>query len=153
MPKRSMPDYASVPIASGNLLTAPILSATPHIISVGKPRMTQSDKWKQRPSVLRYFSFCDDLRMSFGLLPMRKFLRASGIELTAYFMSSTSEAYQTPHTLKPDLDNLVKGAMDALLTQDQFVHKIQAAKFWGPENLLMITLYDVTYFEEDMQRA
>ena len=30
---------------------------------VSKPRMTQSDKWKQRPTVLKYRQFKDDMRL------------------------------------------------------------------------------------------
>ncbi len=33
---------------------------------VGKPRMTQRDKWKKRPCVLRYRAFADELRLKVG---------------------------------------------------------------------------------------
>jgi hypothetical protein len=33
------------------------------ITPVGKPRMTRSDKWKQRPPVIRYRMFCDEARL------------------------------------------------------------------------------------------
>jgi len=34
-----------------------------NINPVPKPRMTQSDKWKKRPPVLRYFAFKDECRI------------------------------------------------------------------------------------------
>ncbi len=33
------------------------------ITPVGKPRMTRSDKWKQRAPVMRYRMFCDEARL------------------------------------------------------------------------------------------
>lgn len=33
------------------------------IVPMGKPRMTRADKWKQRPEVLRYRAFCDEVRL------------------------------------------------------------------------------------------
>ncbi|MBC8923069.1 RusA family crossover junction endodeoxyribonuclease, partial [Escherichia coli] len=39
------------------------------ITPLGKPRMTRADKWKQRPPVLRYRVFCDEVRLSGITLP------------------------------------------------------------------------------------
>lgn len=33
------------------------------ITPIGKPRMTRADKWKQRPAVMRYRAFCDEVRL------------------------------------------------------------------------------------------
>lgn len=34
------------------------------ITPIPKPRMTQRDRWKQRPPVLRYRAFCDEVRLN-----------------------------------------------------------------------------------------
>jgi len=49
----------------------------------------------------------------------------------------------TPHKVKPDIDNLIKSSLDALLKRDQGIHQISAKKFWEDENgpRVEITLY------------
>ena len=48
-------------------LTADGQSVLPHItlniVPVAKPRMTQSDKWKKRPVVQKYWKYKDDLKL------------------------------------------------------------------------------------------
>lgn len=39
------------------------------ITPIGKPRMTQRDKWQKRPPVLRYRAFCDEVRLNHVSLP------------------------------------------------------------------------------------
>ena len=36
-----------------------------------------------------------------------------------------------PHQVKPDLDNVLKGFMDALRTEDASVYAVSASKFWS----------------------
>jgi len=36
-----------------------------------------------------------------------------------------------PHQQKPDIDNLVKSLLDAVLDDDSSVYEIRAVKFWG----------------------
>ncbi len=39
------------------------------VTPIGKPRMSRADKWKQRPAVMRYRFFCDDVRLHDIRLP------------------------------------------------------------------------------------
>ena len=36
-----------------------------------------------------------------------------------------------PHQQRPDIDNLVKGLMDALLEEDSHIHTVYAKKIWA----------------------
>ena len=37
----------------------------------------------------------------------------------------------TPHKQRPDIDNLLKGFMDAILEEDSFVWNVSIQKKWG----------------------
>jgi len=37
-----------------------------NVTPIGKPRMTQSDRWKKRDCVVRYFNFKDEIRRQMG---------------------------------------------------------------------------------------
>jgi Holliday junction resolvase RusA-like endonuclease len=80
-----------------------------------KVRQTQSDKWKQRPCVMRYRAFADECRrLNISL--------EDGDAITFYIEMPKSWSKKVllafdgqPHRSKPDLDNLVGGLMDAVL--------------------------------------
>ncbi len=44
----------------------------------------------------------------------------------------------TAHQETPDLDNLLKSINDALLVDDKTVYRVEAAKWWGLENKIVI---------------
>jgi Holliday junction resolvase RusA-like endonuclease len=99
--------------------------------------MTQRDTWKQRPSVLRYRAWCDLLRGTIGWRGKRTLTHPVRLSLECHLPCPASwsfgqrvERTGDPHTAKPDLDNLVKGVMDALLDNDAYVTEIHATKYW-----------------------
>lgn len=103
------------------------------VTPVGKPRMTQADRWKQRPAVLRYRQFCDDLRAA---LPSYELPVA--LDITFYLPMPPSWSNKkrmatlgAPHDQKPDIDNLVKAFMDAFKSEDKHVYRVTAAKYWS----------------------
>lgn len=114
---------------------------------VPKPRMTRRDKWARRPVVLAYFAYRDEIRAA---------ARAAGMpdqfnEVHCHFeipmprswpKTKRSMLVGRPHTARPDLDNLVKGLLDALLTEDAGVARITAAKFWTdtPTGLVRVSI-------------
>ena len=100
---------------------------------VPKCRMTRRDKWLNppRPCVLRYRAFADEVR-------------AAGIEidwhLRVHFYLPMPESWSPkkknqmafePHRQKPDIDNLCKALMDAVLKDDSAVSAITAEKWWS----------------------
>lgn len=101
---------------------------------VAKPRQTRSDKWKQRPCVLRYREWADNARSVAGHISTS----AQHLDIICYLpmpeswsKKKRSEMAGTPHRVKPDIDNLVKSCLDALLPSDQGVHEIKAKKRWA----------------------
>ena len=113
---------------------------------VAKPRQTRSDKWKERPCVVRYREWADRARAAAGSLPPAALHADIVIYLSLPQSLSKKKREQMagqPHRVKPDLDNLIKSSFDALLKRDQCIHEVRAKKFWedasGPR--VEITLY------------
>lgn len=100
---------------------------------VSKPRMTQRDKWKQRPCVMRYRRYCDELRSLVSadevpipyrvvfFLPIPK----------SWSKKRKAAAEGEPHMQKPDKDNLEKAWLDALFPDDSHVWSGWAEKRWS----------------------
>lgn len=109
------------------------------IIPVPKPRQTRSDKWKERPCVLRYRAFADKVR-EFGIeikpgdsiifcLPMSK----------SWSEKKKKEMYMQPHCIVPDLDNLIKSILDACHKEDSHIHWLgHTFKKWDYEGSIII---------------
>ena len=113
---------------------------------VAKPRQTRSDKWKERPCVVRYREWADKARAAAGAIPTA----AQHADIVIYLpipQSLSAKKRQAmagmPHTVKPDIDNLIKSSLDALLKRDQGIHEIRAKKRWEDANgpRVEITLY------------
>lgn len=111
-----------------------------HIEPNTKPRMTRADKWKQRPCVVQYRNFCDNLRKKAGDFKL------SGSYRIVFFISmpkSWSKKKRDlmrgqPHQETPDLDNLLKAVNDALLEQDKIIFQIGASKWWDDDGKIII---------------
>jgi Holliday junction resolvase RusA-like endonuclease len=114
-------------------------TATYQITPLGKPRMTQRDRWKQRPAVLRYRAFCDAVRASGVELP------EAGAHVTfvlpmprSWSKRKRAEMDGQPHRQKPDVDNLTKALLDAVLKDDAAVWDIRASKRWGQVGQIIV---------------
>lgn len=117
-----------------------------NILAMGKPRMTRSDRWKKRDCVLRYRSWCDELRAAIGEIPQD----AYRVDWTAYFPIPKSyskkqrEAMKGQlHQVKPDRDNIDKAVCDALFKQDQVIAQGSQCKMWSTDDRasMVITIY------------
>lgn len=98
---------------------------------MGKPRMTQRDKWKKRPVVLRYHAFCDELRLYIRDLP-EEFRVDFYLTMPKSWSKKKKAAMKfQPHQEKPDLDNLQKSILDAICKEDKQVWNIHAKKYWA----------------------
>jgi len=107
---------------------------------VPKPRMTQCDKWKKRPSVMRYRAFKDECKARGVKLP------ESGAHVIFYIempMSWTNKKKEKmsmePHQQRPDVDNLLKALMDAVYGEDCTIYDIRATKIWHYKPSITIT--------------
>lgn len=109
------------------------------ITPVGKPRMTQSDKWKQRPAVMKYRAFADELRLRYkGELPQQ-------VKLIFYLPMPKSWSARKrgafeggPHAVKPDIDNLCKAVFDALSSNDAIIFECKLEKYWSDKGAITI---------------
>lgn len=121
-----------------------------------KPRQTKSDKWKKRPSVLRYRDWADRTRAEARKAVDRKVpglvLRSYGrMKAVAFFALPSSWNAATkarmlgrPHCQRPDADNLMKAIGDGLFpTGDEHLYDLQISKYWddGGGARTVITLF------------
>ena len=100
---------------------------------IGKPRMTQRDKFMKRPCVMRYRAYADGLRAAAGLLPELPDL----VVVSAYVEVKPSwsqvkkcQMIGKPCRSKPDWDNIAKGVVDALFENDECIWLGVAVKYW-----------------------
>ncbi len=108
------------------------------IIPNTKPRMTQSDKWKKRPCVLRYFEFKDKVRDHKVELP-----ECHHITFVVPMPESWSKKKKIvmngkPHQQRPDVDNFLKAIFDAVFEEDSHIWDCRATKMWGREGQIII---------------
>ena len=113
------------------------------IVPCPKPRMTQSDRWRSRPPVKRYFDFRKLL-----LIEAKKKGYKIQLPLSITFILPMSKSWSKkkkleldgqPHIIKPDLDNLIKAFKDALLEEDSHVWCYgRMEKIWGKEGKIII---------------
>jgi len=118
---------------------------------MAKPRMTQADSWKKRPIVLKYWEYKDNIRLwarenNFNLgneicvifyIPMPK----------SWSLKKKEQMLGKTHQQRPDIDNLLKGLMDALLEEDSHIHSVYAKKVWADKGCIgFYNLSDVVFF-------
>ncbi|QIU89334.1 RusA family crossover junction endodeoxyribonuclease [Yokenella regensburgei] len=109
------------------------------ITPIGKPRMTRADRWKQRPPVLRYRMFCDEVRLYDIQVP------EAGAHITyvlpmppSWSKKKRAEMDGKPHQQKPDIDNLTKSLLDALFDDDSHIWDVRTSKLWGTVGMIII---------------
>ena len=102
---------------------------------IGKPRLVKSDIWSDRPAVARWYAFKDNL-----VLQAKRKKYEVPDELMIMFYISMPESWSIkkrtlhngkPHKQKPDIDNLLKAFLDALVKNDSTIYKVAAKKMWA----------------------
>jgi len=103
---------------------------------VGKPRQTRSDKWKQRPCVMTYRDYADHIRAVVTGGTKLVYL-SNPIEMVFYLPIPKSKSKTErlammgkPCLSTPDIDNLIKSCLDALLENDNTIYWLKAVKYW-----------------------
>jgi len=119
-----------------------------NINPVPKPRMTQADRWRKRPCVLRYFDFKDkvrelDIKVDNGdhiifVLPMAK----------SWGMKKKREKCRQLHDQRPDKDNLEKALLDAVYDEDCEIADTRVTKIWGYNGEIIIIKGEYTWTEK-----
>ncbi len=112
---------------------------------IGAPRMSQRDRWKKRPCVLRYFAWRDKAREAAGELPPTE--QIESVSWVAYFEPPASwskrkraEHLGKLHRSKPDRDNLDKSLLDALFKEDSQIASGEIQKRWGETDRFEVTI-------------
>lgn len=93
--------------------------------------MTVSDKWKQRPCVMRYRAFRDEVRFKKVFLPEQPHIIFYMPMPMSWSKKKAERMVHSPHTQKPDADNLVKALFDALFENDCHIWDFRVTKRWG----------------------
>ena len=122
-----------------------------NVTPVAKPRMTQKDKWEKRPAVIRYRDYKDQLRFQSPLnfkFPESHYHVIFGLPMPRTWSKKKKETMQgRAHQQKPDIDNLLKGIMDAFLTDDSKVWDGRCTKIWEKTGSITIK-FNIRNIEE-----
>ena len=103
--------------------------------------MTQSDRWKKRPAVVRYHEFKDELRCLVTGELEPKFRVIFNVKMPKSWSERKKDEFEgKPHQQRPDIDNYLKALMDALSTEDSYIYDVHAIKRWAREG--SIELYE-----------
>lgn len=124
------------------------------IVPLAKPRMTQQDKWKKRPSVIRYRAYCDELRrLGVQWRPWDGFIFRLPMP-GSWTLRKKEQMMGQPHEGKPDLDNLIKGVWDALYPDsDAHCHALgPTCKIWASYGSLIVVPRPLLPHEEALRR-
>lgn len=105
--------------------------------------MTRSDKWKERPIVMRYRAFADELRLLWGVSNVPDRISLTFFIPMPYSWSAKKkeEMRLMPHHQKPDIDNLVKAVLDAMCEDDSYIYAIRAEKYWDDTGSIEVEDY------------
>ena len=109
------------------------------ITPIGKPRMTQRDRWHKRPATAAYWSYKAQVRLLGIELP------ESGYHITfvipmpqRWSKKKRAQPAGPPHQQKPDKDNLEKALLDAVFDEDSHVWDGRVTKIWGERGRIII---------------
>lgn len=115
------------------------MSITYLVVPVPKPRMTIRDKWAQRPPVLRYRAFCDEVRLKGVSLPESGWHVTFVLPMPAsWSKKKKADMAGKPHQQKPDKDNLEKALLDAIFEDDCRIWDGRVTKIWGKSGQIII---------------
>lgn len=113
---------------------------------MGKPRMTQQDKWKvnpnhedpkkrQRPAITKYWKYKDALKAAAEkqcfVMPECNYHMIFYIPVSASWSKKKKVLMdKKPHKHKPDKDNLEKAVLDCLCKEDSGIWDGRVTKYW-----------------------
>lgn len=105
------------------------------VAPVPAPRQTRRDAYDPSDAVLRYRAFRDEIALRHVELPLPYAHVVFFVPMpSSWSKRKRRELALTPHTFKPDVDNLLKALVDAVYRDrdDGCVHDVRATKRWGP---------------------
>lgn len=109
------------------------------ITPVPKPRQTRADKWRQRPSVMRYRAFADECRLRGVAISEGGDWIIFHMPMPQSWSKKDRKAMRgQPHQQRPDKDNLEKALLDAVFPEDCRVWDSRITKVWADEGAIEI---------------
>ena len=110
---------------------------TYNVVPVAKPRMTQRDKWKNRPSVAKYWAYRDEIRAA-GFIPPDTFKITFYMPMPKSWSRKKKDYMMAqPHQQRPDRDNLEK-AFEDCFGEDSRFWSVWATKLWSLEGWIEV---------------
>ena len=103
-----------------------------------KPRMTQRDRWKKRPCVLKYHAFKDEVRLKGVELPDSYHVIFVVPMPKSWSKKKQAEMDRQPHRQTPDKDNLEKALLDAIYSDDSHMWDGRVTKIWGTAGHIIV---------------
>jgi Holliday junction resolvase RusA-like endonuclease len=102
--------------------------------------MTQSDRWKKRPCVMRYWAFCDQVKQNKVKLPLFDAKVIFYLPMPeSWSAKKRFEYFLRPHQQRPDLSNLLKALEDACYGEDcRIWHYASIEKRWSTKGEIVI---------------
>ena len=104
------------------------------ICPVPAPRMSKQDRWGKRPAVQRFKAFGQKVRLARVELPQPCRVVFYLPMPKSWSAKKSMENEHAPHESKPDLDNLLKGLIDAVFYKqkdaDKRIWSVWAEKRW-----------------------
>lgn len=105
----------------------------------GKPTMVSSDRYRKRPAVLRYRVYADHLRLLGAVLPESYLVVAYFAMPASWSGAERRRRLHTPHQVKPDGTNILKGVEDVLCPRgDQQLFDGRFRKVWALADRMVI---------------
>ena len=106
--------------------------------------MTRSDKWNTRRIVANYWDYKKEVAICFkGEQLPENYLLVFYLPMPKnWSKKKKNEQRNQPHTCRPDKDNLEKGFLDALYTEDSQAWDGRVVKLWGEQGKIDIYQID-----------
>lgn len=112
------------------------------IVPIGKPRMTQRDKWLERNATAQYWLYKDVLNLA---ARQQKFVIGKVIDVLfllpmpqSWSKKKQDSMRGESHGGKPDTDNLLKAFCDALTTDDSLIWDKRGRKYWWDYGAIVV---------------
>lgn len=153
-------------VSNSNMIPMNVLTAlaeptiTFHVVPLGKPRMTQGDKWlfklpesklseerlKRKRMLQRYWAYKEVIlqtALSAGFeMPESNFWMLCHIPVPkSWSKRLKASKIGEKHQVKPDRDNIEKGVIDSLCKEDSYIWDGRETKVWCAEGEGRIEIY------------
>lgn len=121
----------SVSRTAGEGASAGAVWARYNLTPIAKPRMTNRDKWHSRPITRRYWFYKAEVQKLVRSLPQHAHVVFQLPMPKSWSIRKRALYDRGGHFVRPDIDNLHKGLLDAIYQEDCGVWDHRVTKIWG----------------------